>query len=407
MAAPHPAPPQTEATPRDLASPSAPIASRFVALLFVGIFLMAVVLPLAKTDFREVQKFSSTENRSLNKFPSWSWNGKALSAFPAQYEDAFNDHFGFRSFFMNWHSRMKLWLGVSPTSNVVLGQQGWLYLSASVKLYRGNTGISKSEVDGWVRELKTKQAWLAARNIRYLLVLVPNKDEVYPEYLPKSFFRVRQQQLFDDVLARLGNNSGVEILDLRQTLCDGKSQGLMYDRTDTHWSQLGAFLASNQILQRLQSWFPDLHPQPLAQRKAFLQTRPGGDLASMVGLPEELTEERLMIPSVVDSFQSVPQRLQIEWPPDSLKDTPAAFESRAKQPGLTLLVTGDSFGKGLMQFLPEHFQRVFRLRPQIPYTPWFQALIPALVEAEKPDIYLDVFCTQSLKHPPKVLVGGK
>jgi len=389
---------------------SNPKPVRFAAAFLVLGFLCALVLPLAKTDFTGVPKNSETENRPLNAFPAWSWKWADIDTFPARFEAAFNDHFGFRALLVRWHSRFKLrGLGVSPSKEVILGKQGWLFYSDSVKEYRGAKTMPPAKADAWVAELKAKKEWLARRNIRYLLVVAPNKEEVYPEYLPDTVRRVRDHRYLDDILARLGKDSGVEILDLREALQKAKGLGLVYDRTDTHWSQLGTFTASNEILLRLQRWFPDLQPEALAGRTLSRQQGLGGDLAYMIGLPEELPEERTLVsPSPAFPFANgTPLRLQRQWPTGELKEEPMAFESKTSGRKLTLLVTGDSFGRGLMQFLPEHFARVVRLRPEIPYTPWFQALLPALVEAEKPDVYLDVFVSRGLKTPPATRLGEK
>jgi len=236
-------------------------------------------------------------------------------------------------------------------------------------------------------------------------VVPPNKEEVYPEFLPNHLFRMSEYRYLDDILSQLGRDSGVEILDLRETLSQGKKLGLTYDRTDTHWSQLGMFLGTNQIIERLQKWYPDLRSSPLSERTLSPQRGPGGDLATMIGLQDELLEDRLVVGPGAVPFEPAPLRFKFEWPKGSLKEPPMAFESKGDNQNLTVLVTGDSFGKGLMRFLPEHFRRVVRLRPPLPYTPWFQALIPQLIEAEKPDIYLDVFSSRSLKHPPRVGIG--
>jgi len=387
----------------------ATFALKCAALLLILGFLTVLTLPLATTDFRSAQTISQSENRTLNAFPAWPKDWKALETFPVQFEAAFNDHFGFRNVLVRWHSRFKVsCLGVSPAQDVVLGKEGWLYFAESVKEYRGIKTMPKQEVERWVRELKAKQAWLAAKGIRYVLVVAPNKEEVYPEYLPNNVCQLREHRFLDDILAGLGTDSGVPVLDLRDTLRDGKRLGLgpVYDRTDTHWSQLGAFLATNQILARLQPWFPELQPVQLSSRTLTHELGTGGDLAGMLDLFDVLKEDRLMVSSA-KNFHSAPLRLRMEWPEGSLKDVPVAFESSSGQRGYTVLITGDSFGHGLMRYLPEHFRRIVRLRPDLPYTPWFQDVIPRLVEAEKPDIYLDVFCSRSLKHPPKMPFSGR
>ena len=381
---------------------SNPKPLHFAAIFQALGFLAVLVLPLTATNFHAAHQHSDTENRDLNDFPAWEWNHAALDAFPSKFEAAFNDHFGFRAVFTRWHSLIKVYvLGVSPVDKVVLGKKEWLYLSESVKEYRGVKLIKESNAAQWGQELQTKQAWLAARGIRYLLVAPPNKEEIYPEYLPNNLCRLRERRYLDEILKRLSADFRVNVLDLREPLRQGKSLGLVFDRTDTHWSHLGVFLATNEILLRLQNWYPELHPAPMDQRPQTPCWGGGGDLARMVGLQSQMCEERLtVVPEPAPAPTGV-KRFKEAWPETSLQDPPMVFEGGGEK--RTVLITGDSFGKGLMEFLPKHFRRVVRLRPDVPYNAWFQGLLPSLVEAEKPDIYLDVLCSRSLRVPPKAL----
>jgi len=395
-----PPPQQEKRAPSPALKPS--FWHKLPAVLLVLGFLVVLVLPLATTDFPTTPTISACEKRTLKPFPEWSWQRKALKAFPTRFENAFNDHFGFRNPLVRLHSRIKIFcFGVSPVRDMVMGKEGWLYLSESIKDYPGKKNLSKKDVEQWVRDLKTKQAWLAARNIRYMLVVAPNKEDVYPEYLPDTVRQIRDHRFIDDIVAGLGANSGVEVLDLRDALRKGKTLGLglVYDRTDTHWSQLGAFLATNEILLRLQSSFPELQPTPLESRTLSHQIGNGGDLAGMTNLNDLLLEDRVRI-SPSNSFHPASLQLQIEWPRGAIKVPPMIFESNNTKLAHSVLVTGDSFGVGLMDFLPEHFQKIVRLHPEVPYTPWFRALIPKLLETEKADIYLEIFCARNMKRIP-------
>lgn len=381
---------------------SNPKPLQFAAIFQILGFLALLVLPLTATNFRAPHQRSDTEYRDLNDFPAWEWNQAALDAFPKKFDDAFNDHFGFRSLFTRLHSLFKVYvLGVSPVDKVVLGKQEWLYLTESIKEYRGVKLIKGAKAAQWGKELQAKQAWLAARGIRYLLVVAPNKEEIYPEYLPNNITRLREHHYLDEILKNLSADLRGNVLDLREPLHRGKSLGLVYDRTDTHWSHLGAFLATNEILLRLQNGYPELQPAPLDQRPQTPCWGDGGDLARMVGLQNKMLEERLTFVPEPAPFPTGVMRFQQEWPEDSLQYPPTVFESQGGPQKHTVLVTGDSFGGGLLEFLPYHFRRVVRLRPDVPYNGWFQGLLPSLVEAEKPDVYLDVFCSRSLRFPPK------
>ena len=93
-----------------------------------GVFLIAIALPLAGMILRLDSKFMLVENRVLASRPELTLDRAALAEFPAKFEAYFNDHFGYRQRLIHWLNIIKVaGLGVSPSPNVILGQDGWLF----------------------------------------------------------------------------------------------------------------------------------------------------------------------------------------------------------------------------------------------------------------------------------------
>src|SRR5262249_5565752 len=155
---------------------------------------------------------------------------------------------------------------------------GWLF-------YSGRPGdttpprvppFRAEELEYWRCVLEARRDWLAARGIRYLLVIAPDKQTIYPELLPAAL-RPPAASRHDQLLAHLRPHPRVNVLDWREPLRQAKAGEQVYHRTDSHWNERGAFVAYQQILAALSAWFPDLQALP---RSAFqTATRPtsGGD----------------------------------------------------------------------------------------------------------------------------------
>ena len=76
-----------------------------------------------------------------------------------------------------------------------------------------------------------------------------------------------------------------------------------------------------------------------------------------------------------------------------------AVESRDGENRRNAIVTGDSFTNTLNMFLPAHFRRTLQVRPLASYQdPFFQSII----EAEKPDVYIELVVDRHLANPPQV-----
>jgi alginate O-acetyltransferase complex protein AlgJ len=359
-------------------------------------FVTVLVMPLAENLLHFGPHIELPEKRKLQVYPQFKWNKKALVSFPARFEAAFNDRFGFREFFVRTQALAKFyWLRMSPSSKVVLGRDGWLYLAGSMDEYRGIRKLPWARIQKWIQEFKAKKDFFESRNIKYLVAIAPNKETVYPEFLPTTVHQIRNKLYIDDLMKALPADSRPSILDLREPLINAKGTGRLYLRTDSHWNQLGAAIASDAIINRLSLWFPEL--QPRSNQNVFETTTiKSGDLADLMGLQDQLRDEAIVIPQLPEPFHPASLRSRATMKKILFNE---AVESRDGENRRNAIVTGDSFTNTLNMFLPAHFRRTLQIRPLVSYQdPFFQSII----EAEKPDVYIELVVDRHLANPPRV-----
>jgi hypothetical protein len=105
------------------------------------------------------------------------------------------------------------------------------------------------------------QGQLAARGVRFVFAVAPDKESIYPERLPPTWSPLGPTTL-DRLLAELRRRTDVEIVDLRPALLAEKAndrpevEDLAYFPRGTHWTPRGAFAASQEILRRIARDFP-------------------------------------------------------------------------------------------------------------------------------------------------------
>src|SRR5579862_5989784 len=113
----------------------------------------------------------------------------------------------------------------------------------------------------WKSYLEHRQQWLSAKGIKFLFVVAPDKESVYPEFLPPTI-KSTSAQLAVDQLARYlrETHSSVDLLSLREPLLDARTreQERLYYKQDSHWNSLGAYYGYEAIIRRLSQWFPTL-----------------------------------------------------------------------------------------------------------------------------------------------------
>jgi hypothetical protein len=323
-----------------------------------------------------------------------SAEGGAVSwkLWPAWAEKYFTDHLAIRDAVVAWHGRIKAeWLRSSPNPQVLLGRGGWLFYNQSAlagTLSPGDPAFTE-RVDRWAAALSARRAWLAERGIRYLVVLAPDKQSIYPDYLPR-FARRHGPTGLDDLLVRCSCDPELSILDLRPTLRAARPAGPVYWHTDTHWSPTGAYLGYGATVTALGRWFPTMTPLPPTAFAARPMHSCGGDLARLIGLlgrmPEDaprlepLTPAHARLVNDAAELRSEPQLTHVR-PQVWVNDTP-------DRPRVLLL--GDSFAdEAYCSLLAEHCGRLVKVGSY--------GSQEALIERERPDVVVFEFVERTLE----------
>jgi alginate O-acetyltransferase complex protein AlgJ len=268
---------------------------------------------------------------------------RSASDSPSGAEAWLTDRLAGRDALVRGAARIKLHgLGVSTTPRVTLGTDGWLFLrpEAEPNYLRPDDPALDARLRRWRSALLARRDWLAARGIRYVVVVAPEKSSVYPECLPAADRRPAPTPL-DRLLASLSDDATGWVLDLREPLLRAKAGGGVYYRTDTHWNDRGGRAAAAAVLTALADWFPELTPAGDDLPPAGTEDFNHGDLARLLGLDGELHED-------VPRFRESPRRARrsaIDGPSGSRLDhlrAAAWMGGSGEVPGLVLF--HDSFG---------------------------------------------------------------
>lgn len=345
--------------------------------LMVVAFLAALWTPLIGMFFGLGNFAPAEQNRSLAVPPkpgrNWFAAGNAFTAY-------FHDHFGFRGTLITAQALFKVkLLGVSSSNVVVLGKDGWLFFAGdeSIDNHRGALPFRGDELERWVQLFKNREKWLARRGIHMLVAIPPDKMSVYPEFLPSSFRKIREQTRLDLFMAAIRSASNSPVLDLRPALLNAKLQALpLYHPADTHWNAQGAYAGYVAVLQEIAKSYPDMQPVPFPD---VPQTNVGaGDLVKMLGLGKV--------------WRDVPD--DPPWPSELAVTNTADGDVLVQHAGARerrLLVFGDSFSLALVRYLAQHFRETLVFRSD--------ELKPGAIADSHPDVVLFEMVERKLNNP--------
>ena len=347
------------------------------ARVLVALFVLAVALPLAGTVVGLDPDGLAEENRNPAPPPAFPVDVASLEAWPNAFTRHFADAFAFRSTLVRWQAALRVKALRSSTSpEVILGRDGWLFYGHSVATddFAGAKALTPAELEAWRLTLQHTHDWLASRGVAFVFVIGPDKHVIYPEFMPEGMRRVGTRYRADQLIAYLRERSTVRVVDPRLPLAAGKAFDRLYHRTDTHWNDLGALIAYQQVIGALGRAGGTL-PKSRLDFELRRDLVPGKDLARMLGLRSGLPEEALTL------VPREPRLARVLEPADGGIGSQVARVVTERAGALPRAVLfRDSFMTAMMPFLSEHFSRAVYL--------WQPNFDPAVIESEHPDIVI-------------------
>lgn len=384
--------------------PSHEILKRRAEIGLIITFFIFLWLPAADTFLHLDQAASPNENRMLAACPAFDPTLKGTREFVAGVEAYFNDHFGFRRQLVRWEQSWKWkFFHDALLANVIIGKADWLYYSDGrmVDDFSGTRPFSEADLKAWHTLLTGRRDWLRQRGIRYLFIVPPDKQSIYPEHLPAWLIaRGKPPQRLDQFVIYMRAHGDVPILDLRDALLDAKKLGRIYLRTDTHWNDPGALAAYRRITIELASLGVPAAPLDIAAFRETVADAQGGDLARMLGQENSLTEKAKSV-LVPQSLVPIPTRVDFKL--IAKKWIPSTEPRVSENPGATgkIVMFHDSFATALQTFFALGFNRVVYV--------WQQNWDKGFIEKEKPDIVIDEMLERFLifRDPMKLMTNDE
>ena len=260
-------------------------------ILYISIFLIIIALPLIEMSTNLFDPPKLNEKRKKAEMPSFKGN-PLNSEFISDIEDYFNDNYGFRDQFIMLNNTLDVkLLGVNTNKDsVIIGKNDYLYSAEELDDYTKTNLLEDWEIKKLAKELAKLQKDLKDRGIYFLFTVAPNKSTIYPEYMPFEENTSKEGNL--DRLQRELDNLGVNSIDFKKLLLENKGEKDLYYKRDTHWNDIGSFLATEALLQNLSKEYPIVDMPKIDGMKEEVYS---GDLDGLLGLKSWINEYKLDI----------------------------------------------------------------------------------------------------------------
>jgi len=365
----------------------------------IGLFLCIIFAPFTIQVIAQQSAVSYAEKRQLAQPPSFPGTLDALDAFPKRFDRFVNDQFGLRPLLLRWNSWLRWRTGLDVSEKVLRGRDGWFFLGKRddiIPQYRGISRFSDGELSEWINDLAAWDAWCRDRGICFVVVIPPNKHSIYGDMLPMSVGAPVGRTRLDQIMAIAAGAPRLRIVDFRNVLRDRKNNMPLYYKTDSHWNNIGGFLAYRELMKGVTEHFPRIRPLALEDFEIREETKTNGDLVTMLNLQGTVRET---VPVLVPAFESVVTEHHVTGPPDDGSKRRHYFTTN-RQSYPAAMVFHDSFFWGMAPYLKESFKRMTCI-----HHGGRLGCDAALIEQENPDVVILEFVERNagaVTHGPPV-----
>ena len=235
--------------------------------------------------------------------------------------------------------------GLINSNQVMLGKDEWLFYSSTsdgntLDDYMGNNSFSEQEMEAAKNNMLSIQESLRQKNIEFCLLVPPNKEAVYSQYMPIPSLKAPHSRT-DKLLEHLSAN-GVNSVNPKDELLNFNPNYRTYYKHDTHWNELGAYIGTRSVMESFGLDLPELSDDRIIQGKYA-----PSDLAKMAGLKYIFEPDYGY--SVVDA----------ETDNTSVGEEIVHFHNENAMFDKTVFLVGDSFRVAMAPTLRTAFQDVY------------------------------------------------
>ena len=141
----------------------------------------------------------------------------------------------------------------STASQVITGKKGWLFYKAigdgsTLSDYKGTNRYSTQGLKRVENNMMAAKRAVEAKGAHFVVMLAPNKECIYSQYMPKRYKRKTTYTRYDQLYNYLEANTDLDVCYPKQSLLKYKDKYELYYPTDTHWNRQGQFIGVQELM---------------------------------------------------------------------------------------------------------------------------------------------------------------
>jgi len=176
---------------------------------------------------------------------------------------------------------------------VVVGYNHMTFFADNLDGYTGEDLISDTEIAGITTRISNRITQLRDRgcNAEIIYLLVPNTSRLWAEDMPVRYTMNTGTTLLDQWSGAVRAGGGT-VLDLTDLMRNHKNDEYkIWHYTDSHWTEYGAYLGYNALMNYIARSFPDAAPRPRSDFEFYNTEIDIGDIAVRIGVDHSALKE--------------------------------------------------------------------------------------------------------------------
>jgi len=142
-------------------------------------------------------------------------------------------------------------------NHVMVGYDGYMFYEDTKEDFDGSSVLNGSIYTRAKDMLESSQKWASQHGMKFYIVIAPNKNTVYPDYMPDGYTMASYRRY--DQFVDLINDAGITAVDLRGAMAQAVKaypQQNLYYKYDTHWNNHAGYIAYQTTMNMVKKDFP-------------------------------------------------------------------------------------------------------------------------------------------------------
>ena len=247
------------------------------------------------------------------------------------------------------------------SSQVLLGQSGWMFLGLSNIAYYKGTNIYKTddEYEDYIRNIGMLNDICKEKGKTLLILVCPEKEEIYSEYMPT--LQIKDEEELPIKIGRyIEENTDIKYLYPKDAILKEKEHYRLYKKYDSHWNKVGAYIAVTEVYKKL-----GMKYIPISELRASRTPELLKDLALLGNVNPD---------NYLDSFEyeldyknDVEVTMVDKKLPKAITDMVSMYKSNSNN-YKSLFFYGDSYRLNMMDFMKKDFENSTFMQREADFT---------------------------------------